>query len=141
MTNISGLASGSTVTAALSAVQQSTGSNRGATSPKGAAPDGSSTDTKTSAAKHTDLNVHTDSAGAVQAQINQDQIQLNDWVTCVSASTPKGKEEIQSISTQISAAESRLHTIEASQAAVKAAQGPAGVTATATGTSRVDAWA
>lgn len=40
---------------------------------------------------------------ALEGQIQQAQIQLNDWTTCVSASTPKGQAEIQKLSGEISA--------------------------------------
>jgi hypothetical protein len=48
------------------------------------------------------------SIAALQAQIRHERSQLNDWVTCVSATTPKGKEEIQSLSSKIGAAKSQL---------------------------------
>jgi phage shock protein A len=86
-----------------------------------------------------------DSAAALQAQVSQEQVQLNDWVTCVSASTPKGKAEIQSISSQISAAQAQIRTIEATQAAAKAAtQAPSALSGTSSAPasgSIVDAWA
>jgi len=72
-----------------------------------------------------------DSAAALQSQISREKIQLNDWVTCVSASTPKGKAEIQSISSQISAAQEHIRSIQASQSAATAA----------TGAGSLDVWA
>jgi hypothetical protein len=56
------------------------------------------------------------STAALQGQIKRDQLDLNDWVTCVSAKTPKGQAEIQKISGDISAAKERLARIEASKA-------------------------
>jgi hypothetical protein len=56
------------------------------------------------------------STAALQGQIKRDQLDLNDWVTCVSAKTPKGKEEIQKISGEISSAKERIARIEASKA-------------------------
>jgi hypothetical protein len=38
------------------------------------------------------------STAALQGLIKRDQSDLNDWVSCVSAKTPKGKSEIQKIS-------------------------------------------
>lgn len=45
---------------------------------------------------------------SLQGQIQQDQIQLNDWTTCVSAKTPKGQAAIQKLSGEISAAKEQL---------------------------------
>jgi hypothetical protein len=55
------------------------------------------------------------STAALQGQIQRDQLDLNDWVTCVSANTPKGKAEIQKISGEISSAQERIARIEASE--------------------------
>jgi len=55
------------------------------------------------------------STAALQGQIKRDQLDLNDWVTCVSAKTPKGKAEIQKISGEISSAKERIARIEASE--------------------------
>jgi hypothetical protein len=52
---------------------------------------------------------------ALRGQINRDQLDLNDWVTCVSAKTPKGKAEIQKIAGEISAAKEQIGRIEATQ--------------------------
>ena len=49
-----------------------------------------------------------DTPTSLQGQIQQDQIQLNDWTTCVSANTPKGQAAIQKLSGEISAAKERL---------------------------------
>jgi hypothetical protein len=53
------------------------------------------------------------SAAALQGEIKRAQSDLDDWVTCVSAKTPKGKAEIQKISGEISAAKERIARIEA----------------------------
>jgi hypothetical protein len=55
------------------------------------------------------------STAALQGQIQRDQLDLNDWVTCVSATTPKGKAEIQKISGEIGSAKQQIATIEASK--------------------------
>ena len=43
------------------------------------------------------------SVAALEGRIRQDQIQLNDWTTCVSAKTPKGQAAIQKLSGEVSA--------------------------------------
>ncbi len=50
-------------------------------------------------------------AGSLQDQIRAAREQLNDWVTCVSASTPKGQAEIRSLSAQISAAQQQINRL------------------------------
>jgi hypothetical protein len=40
---------------------------------------------------------------ALEGRIRQNQVQLNDWATCVSAKTPKGQAAIQKLSGEISA--------------------------------------
>jgi hypothetical protein len=60
-----------------------------------------------------------DSTAALNGQIRRDQIQLNDWVTCVSAKTPKGKAEIQSLSASISAAKEQITRVRADQDATR----------------------
>ena len=40
---------------------------------------------------------------ALQGQLRQAQIQLNDWTTCVSAKTTKGQAEIQKLSGEVGA--------------------------------------
>ncbi|HWZ62512.1 MAG TPA: hypothetical protein VNX02_05775 [Steroidobacteraceae bacterium] len=45
---------------------------------------------------------------SLQGQIRQDQVQLNDWTTCVSAKTPKGQAAIQKLSGEISAATEQI---------------------------------
>jgi hypothetical protein len=49
---------------------------------------------------------------ALQGQIRSAREQLNDWVTCVSATTPKGQAEIQSLSAQIAAAQDHIHQLQ-----------------------------
>ena len=39
-----------------------------------------------------------DATAALRGQIQQAQLQLNDWLTCVSATTPKGQAAIRSLS-------------------------------------------
>jgi hypothetical protein len=48
-------------------------------------------------------------AASLEGQIRIAREQLNDWVTCVSATTPKGKAEILSLSAQISAAQDQIN--------------------------------
>jgi hypothetical protein len=48
------------------------------------------------------------SVSALQGQIRQAQIQLNDWTTCVSAKTPKGQAAIRKLSGEISAAKEQI---------------------------------
>jgi hypothetical protein len=71
------------------------------------------------------------SVAALQGEIRRDRSQLNDWVTCVSATTPKGQAEIQSLSSKISAAKSHIAHIEATSATPQASS-PGG---------RIDTWA
>jgi hypothetical protein len=63
------------------------------------------------------VSVVSGSTAALQGQIKRDQLDLNDWATCVSAKTPKGKAEIQKISGEISAAKERIAEIQASKGA------------------------
>ena len=83
------------------------------------------------------------SAAALQAQIASDQVQLNDWVTCVSASTPKGKAEIAALSGRISAAKEHIARIHASEAAGQSARSSEAQVAApaAQPRGRVDLWA
>ncbi len=48
---------------------------------------------------------------SLQGQIRAARVQLNDWVTCVSATTPKGQAEIRSLSAQISAAQEQIQRL------------------------------
>jgi hypothetical protein len=76
------------------------------------------------------------SAASLQGQIRAAREQLNDWVTCVSATTPKGQAEIRSLSAQISAAQEQINHLQPTAGAGSSA---------ATGTTRVgaslDVWA
>ena len=47
-------------------------------------------------------------AASLQGRIRQDQIQLNDWTTCVSAKTPKGQAAIQKLSGEITAGKEQI---------------------------------
>jgi hypothetical protein len=61
------------------------------------------------------LNSVSGSTAALQGQIQRAKLDLNDWVTCVSASTPKGKAEIQKFSGEISSAQEQITKIEATK--------------------------
>jgi hypothetical protein len=52
----------------------------------------------------------------LQNLIRQDQAQLNDWTTCVSAKTPKGQSEIQKYSADISADKEQIARAQQAQA-------------------------
>jgi hypothetical protein len=74
---------------------------------------------------------------ALEGRIRSEQVQLNDWTTCVSAGTPKGQAAIQKLSGEISAA--RAQVAQALQAQSSAARPPS---ATAPGRAgSVDVWA
>lgn len=60
-----------------------------------------------------------DQSGALDGEILRDQVQLNDWLTCVSANTPKGKEEIQSLTARISAAKQHVTQLTQQTAATQ----------------------
>jgi hypothetical protein len=89
------------------------------------------------------------STAALQGQIQRDQASLTDWLSCVSATTPKGKAEIQKYSGDISAAKQRLARIEASQPqersiAPGSTVNPTTATQAASGSTesnRIDVWA
>jgi hypothetical protein len=51
---------------------------------------------------------------SLEGQIRAAREQLNDWATCVSATTPKGQAEIRSLSAQISAAQERINRLQPS---------------------------
>jgi hypothetical protein len=55
------------------------------------------------------------SIAGLQGEIQRDRVDLNDWVTCVSATTPKGKAEIQKFSGEIGSAKKQIATIEANK--------------------------
>jgi hypothetical protein len=69
---------------------------------------------------------------SLQNQIRAAREQLNDWVTCVSATTPKGQAKIQSLSAQISAAQEQIQHLPQSA--------PASADSGALG-SKLDVWA
>ena len=51
----------------------------------------------------------------LQNLIRQDQAQLNDWTTCVSAKTPKGQSEIKKLSAEISADKEQIARAQQTQ--------------------------
>jgi hypothetical protein len=59
----------------------------------------------------------THGVAALQGQIRQAQVQLNDWTTCVSASTPKGQAAIQKLSGEISADKEQIARARETQSA------------------------
>ena len=61
-----------------------------------------------------------DQSGALSGEILRDQVQLNDWLTCVSANTPKGQAEIQSLTARINAAKQHITKLNAEKAATAA---------------------
>jgi hypothetical protein len=86
----------------------------------------------------------TGSAAGLQAQISRYRSQLNDWVTCVSATTPKGKAEIQSISGKIAAIKEQIAKIQSTASATKPSQASAlqsSAAQSATSPGSVDVWA
>jgi hypothetical protein len=58
-------------------------------------------------------------AGSLQGQIRAAREQLNDWLTCVSATTPKGQAEIRSLSAQISAAQQQIDRLPSTHGAAE----------------------
>src|SRR5579872_673175 len=80
------------------------------------------------------------SIAALQAQIRRERSQLNDWVTCVSATTPKGKAEIQSLSSKISAAQEHIARIEATNTNAQASRSSP-PSASPPDPGRIDTWA
>ncbi|MEJ0008442.1 MAG: hypothetical protein WDM77_19290 [Steroidobacteraceae bacterium] len=73
-------------------------------------------------------------AASLEGQIRIAREQLNDWVTCVSATTPKGQAEIRSLTAQISAAQERINQLRPAASATTA--DTAGSVST-----RLDVWA
>jgi hypothetical protein len=71
-------------------------------------------------------------AASLAGQIRAAREQLNDWVTCVSATTPKGQAEIRSLSAQISAAQEHMNRLAGRAGAVDTAAAVSG---------SVDLWA
>ncbi len=65
-------------------------------------------------------------AASLAGQIRAAREQLNDWVTCVSATTPKGQAEIRSLSAQISAAQDQMNRLAGRAGAVDTAAAPSG---------------
>ncbi len=49
-----------------------------------------------------------DSVAALEGRVTQDQMQLQDWTTCVSAKTTKGQAAIQKLSGEISAVKEQI---------------------------------
>ena len=74
---------------------------------------------------------------SLEGRIRQDQVQLNDWTTCVSARTPKGQAAIQKLSGEISAAKEQV--AQALQAQRGAARPSAAIASTRSGS--LDVWA
>jgi hypothetical protein len=90
------------------------------------------------------------SAASLQGQIQQDRIQLDDWTTCVSSKTTKGRAEIQKLSSELSAAKDQLARALQSQpqssvpAAAKSVPDVRAISSSASASSyggRVDVWA
>jgi hypothetical protein len=65
------------------------------------------------------------SVATLELQIRQDQSQLNDWTTCVSAKTPKGQAAIQKLSGEISAAKERIASVLQGQSGAPPPASPA----------------
>ena len=80
-----------------------------------------------------------DATAALRGQIQQAQLQLDDWLTCVSATTPKGQAAIRSLSAQISSAKQQILRLQTGNAS-EASTAPAAVPATAR-SGRLDVWA
>jgi hypothetical protein len=74
---------------------------------------------------------------ALEGRIRTDQVQLNDWTTCVSAHTSKGQAAIQKLSGEISAAKQQVS--QALQAQASAARPPTASAPSRAGS--VDVWA
>jgi hypothetical protein len=73
---------------------------------------------------------------ALEGQIRQNQMQLNDWTTCVSARTPKGQAAIQKLSGEISADKERVARALQARSAIRPA-----TSATPSRPGSVDVWA
>ncbi len=82
----------------------------------------------------------TAAVAALQGEIRSERSQLNDWVTCVSATTPKGKAEIQSLSSRISAAQEHIARIEATNTNAQASRSSP-PSASPPDPGRIDTWA
>ncbi len=86
------------------------------------------------------------SVAALQGRIRQDQIQLNDWTTCVSSKTTKGQTAIQKLAGEISATKEQIaRVLEAQSAQVAPSAQPSspahGVTSRSASGRFVDVWA
>lgn len=81
-----------------------------------------------------------DPVPGLQGLVRRKEIDLQDWLTCVSASTPKGKAEIQSLSAQVSAARAAISRAQQQSAPAAPSAPAASHTASAT-TGRLDVWA
>ena len=57
---------------------------------------------------------HPQYLGSLQGRIRVAREQLNDWVTCVSATTPKGQAQMRSLTAQISAAQEQIQRLSQS---------------------------
>ena len=91
-----------------------------------------------------------DPVPALQGMVRREEMDLQDWLSCVSASTPKGKAEIQSLSAQISAARAEISRAQQSQSATRSTPAQsltyspptaANKPATPTEPGQVDVWA
>ena len=75
-------------------------------------------------------------AASLEGQIRAAREQLHDWVTCVSATTPKGQAAIRSLTAQISAAQEQINRLQPTAGAPRTAAAGASVAG-----SRLDVWA
>jgi len=92
--------------------------------------------------------IGTGSVATLEGQIRQDQIQLNDWSTCVSAKTTKGQAAIQKLSGEISAAKDQVTRALQEQAQAQTqtqtrtqAAAPSATSAAARHPGALDVWA
>ena len=86
--------------------------------------------------------IGTGSVATLEGQIRQDQIQLNDWSTCVSAKTTKGQAAIQKLSGEISAAKDQVTRALQTQAQAQTqAAAPSATSAAARHPGALDVWA
>jgi hypothetical protein len=77
----------------------------------------------------------TQNTASLEGQIRTAREQLNDWVTCVSATTPKGQAEIRALSAQISAAQDQINRLAPTEKPSNAGAGAPSLGA------RLDVWA
>ncbi|HEY2400931.1 MAG TPA: hypothetical protein VGI23_11290 [Steroidobacteraceae bacterium] len=84
-----------------------------------------------------------DSVSALEGRIQQARVQLDDWTTCVSSSTPKGQAAIQKLSGEISADKQKIAQAQQSQPtyAANAPTSSHSATATGSGARLIDVWA